>query len=254
MNAYVNIAEIDQQEMGRMRDPMYLKPETNFPAICRHPAVEALRAQELAKYDREYFSTHYWREDLPGLTGNHGLSYDDPDHKLRFAFIYETLVAPQTAKHLLDVGCGTGLLLLEALEHGIDAWGIDCSSVAKNIFIESAPREVWNRFDIASAASLPFDSSSFDLLVCMDVLEHLPVFDFVTAIQELCRVSSDKIVCSINVDNPYDYHPTILSRQSWVALFESVGGVIYDISKTEELNRRVKLRYPEYDIFFFRRK
>ncbi len=254
MNAYAELAEYNQQEMRRMRDPMYPRPEVDFPAVCRHPAVEALRAQELAKYDREYFAIHYWREDLPGLTGNHGLSYDDPDHKQRFAFIYETLVAPEHPIHMLDVGCGTGLLLLEALRHGIDAWGIDSSSVAKNIFTESASREFSNRFENASATSLPFESESFDLSVCMDMLEHLPVFDFVTAIHELCRVSSGNIICSINVDNPYDYHPTILSRHSWIALFESVGSVVLDAHKTDDLNRQVKLRYPEYDIFFFRRK
>jgi 2-polyprenyl-3-methyl-5-hydroxy-6-metoxy-1,4-benzoquinol methylase len=226
----------------------------DFSVLCDHPSVELLRAKELEKYDRRYYTDHYWREDLPGATGNRGLTYDDPDHRLRFAFVYESVIAQENAKRLLDVGCGTGLLIQEAIAHGIDASGVDISTVAKDFFMERTPRDWWNRFSVASMASLPFPTESFDLCVCMDVLEHLPVFDVFMAVSELCRVCSDRIVCSINVDNPYEYHPTILSRESWVAIFESTGLVTLDARKTEELNGRVKLKYSEYDLFCFRRK
>jgi SAM-dependent methyltransferase len=248
---------LNEDTMNSSRDLNNLDAVATVPSLdklYRHPALEELRQGELAKYDQVYFNEHYWREDLPGCTGNHGLSYDDPDHSLRFSFLFESLIANEKAKRVLDVGCGPGLLLSQASTHGIDAWGVDCSPVARNLYYERENVKLWDHFLVASATSLPFPSSSFDLCLCLDVLEHLPVLDGLHAIYEMCRVCSDHLICSINVDNPYAYHPTILSREQWVSLFEATDMVGYDADGSIVLNRQIKARYPEYDFFCFNRK
>lgn len=217
-----------------------------------HPAVELVREREFRKYDNNYYTSHYWREDLYGQSGNRGLTYDDPDHSQRFSFLFKSLIDYRKPTRLLDVGCGPGLLLANALAVGIDAWGIDWSPVAQRLFAQSTPQQWWSRFRLSSMVKLPFLEKSFDLCVCMDVLEHLPVFDVFAAVGELCRVSSADILCSINLDNPYQFHPTILSRDSWIAIFESTGLARFDGPQTEEVNSRVRTRYSEYDFFVFR--
>ena len=221
--------------------------------IFKHQAVSVLREDEQAKYDQRYFNEDYWREDLVGQSGNRGLTYDDPTHHNRFAFLYDRIIAPYCPNSLLDVGCGPGFLLEQALSLGIDAQGIDSSGVARDLFSARASSAWCDRFVVGSIAKMSFADNSFDLCVCLDVLEHLIVFDIFSAVYEICRVSSRSIICSINLDNPYEFHPTILSRSSWIAVFESTGLVQYDHETSDTLNESVGARHPEYDCFVFHR-
>jgi 2-polyprenyl-3-methyl-5-hydroxy-6-metoxy-1,4-benzoquinol methylase len=216
-----------------------------------HPAVKLLRQMERDKYSRRYFETEYWREDLPGRTGNRGLSYEDATHESRFSFLFEALVSERQPTRLLDLGCGPGIFLETALAHDLDAYGIDVSSVAKDLFC-ARTNEAWHdRFVVGGICCLPFAAKTFDLTICLDVLEHVIVFDVFRAVKELCRVSAKDIICSINLDNPYEFHPTILSRQSWIAVFEDTGMVEYNQLRSEDLNRRIQAQRPEYDFFVF---
>lgn len=224
--------------------------------MAQHPAVKALKAKEQKKYDQEYFALHYWREDLPGVSGNRGLSYDDPSHELRFSYLYKVLydVVSGTTKstpRILDAGCGPGKGLREFLLHGINAYGIDISPQAGSLSQQLLSGCWHNRFCLASLSNIPFRDDSFDFCICTDVLEHLVIFDIFSAVLELCRVTSYKIICSINTDNPYEYHPTILSRDSWIAIFESTNMVEYNLSDSSILNQIIQKQYAEYDFFVF---
>jgi len=226
---------------------------TNFNIMAAHVAISKLREQERQKYDNSYFSEHYWREDLEGHTGNRGLSYDDPEHRERFSYLYELLVEQNNPKQLLDAGCGPGYLLEHALLDGISARGVDCSASAREQFLARTKGNWATAFHIGSICSMPFPDRSFDLLLCLDVLEHLIVFDIFVAANELSRLASKDLICSINLDNPYFFHPTIISRESWTALFESTGFVRQNMARTDALNRAARRRYSEYDFFVFER-
>jgi 2-polyprenyl-3-methyl-5-hydroxy-6-metoxy-1,4-benzoquinol methylase len=225
----------------------------NFEQRGKHPCVAKLRMAEAKKYDPKYFAEHYWREDLPGLTGNRGLTYDDPGHGERFSFLVEALVLLNVPRQLLDVGCGPGFLLEKTLSNGIRALGIDVSATARNLFSERSKGRWPNAFVVGSLGKLPWPDRAFDLCICLDVLEHLIVFDIFDAVQEMCRVSSAEIICSINLDNPYRFHPTILSRDTWISVFESTGLVHYQDNRSLQLNAMIQARYSEYEFFSFLR-
>jgi 2-polyprenyl-3-methyl-5-hydroxy-6-metoxy-1,4-benzoquinol methylase len=219
-----------------------------------HPVVVSLRARENAKYNAAYFSEHYWREDLPGQTGNRGLAYNDPAHERRFQFLFQSLVADHAQGRILDAGCGPGLLLERALKAGFDAYGVDRSRHALDLFQHRQHVPCDYRVIQSDLGNLPFPNDFFELTICLDVLEHLIVFDVIPAVVELCRVSAGTIVCSINLDNPYEFHNSILSRESWTSIFESTNLVTTDKEQTAALNDLVKATYEEYDMFVFRRK
>jgi len=221
------------------------------PELSEHPVVERLRASEQELYDDTYFAEHYWREDLPGRSGNHGLSYNDPCHSARFDFLCETILKPQRVKRVLDAGCGPGYLLERALANGFDAVGVDTSSVAQRLFKRRTADQWHERFSVASLTKLPYADRAFEFTVCLDVLEHVIVFDICRAVRELCRVTAGSIVCSINMDNPYRFHPSILSRGSWTAAFESTDLVTYNDLETARLNNEIKKQYAEYEMFVF---
>lgn len=217
-------------------------------------AAERIRSKELARYDRDYFNSHYWVEDLPTRSGNRGLSYDDPDHSIRFETIAVALTQAYGRRDFfLDVGCGPGLLL-DALKSRFK-WisGVDPSSTAISLADALLSSSSCSSYALcqSEARSLPFRSSSFDLVCCLDVLEHIPIFDIKASIDELCRVAAADIVLSINLDNPYEFHPTILPRKDWQDLFLQNKGIQINSSTRRDLEQLVCSRYEEYDFFCF---
>lgn len=68
------------------------------------------------------------------------------------------------------------------------------------------PQIKWTTIDIAeglsadyvgSVTDMPLEDDSFDLIVCCQVLEHLPFEDFSTALDEMHRVARKKVIMSL---------------------------------------------------------
>jgi SAM-dependent methyltransferase len=75
---------------------------------------------------------------------------------------------------VLDAGCGEGVLVDEFADR-LRIEGVDLHY--------SSPR-----VHAGSLTALPFDAETFDRVLCLDVLEHLPFDDQAAAIAELFRV------------------------------------------------------------------
>jgi SAM-dependent methyltransferase len=82
---------------------------------------------------------------------------------------------------LLDAGCGSGRTLDELADYG-DACGADLSRVAVD-----AARARGHRAYLAEIGDLPFPDGAFDLVTCLDVVEHTP--DDRRSLSELRRVT-----------------------------------------------------------------
>lgn len=87
-----------------------------------------------------------------------------------------SLAAKSGAASVLDIGCGTGLQLLELERHGIRAVGVDNSAA----MLEVARRRLYHALNgantagliAASGAELPFEADSFDLAIFSLVLHE----------------------------------------------------------------------------------
>ena len=87
----------------------------------------------------------------------------------------------------LDIGCGGGFLAEEFARLGCDVVGVDPSSVS----IETARRHAAANgleidYRVGSGEQLPAEDSSFDVVYCCDVLEHVSNLDRV--VSETARV------------------------------------------------------------------
>lgn len=71
--------------------------------------------------------------------------------------------------------------------------GIDYSLTA--LAWSQANRVAQSPLNVADAHRLPFPDNSFDLVLCLEVLEHLP--DSAVGLCELLRVSRDGVVMSV---------------------------------------------------------
>ncbi len=94
----------------------------------------------------------------------------------------ERLRLPTDAR-LLDAGCGSGAMLTHLRRFG-PVTGVDVNPAAVEYALERGVGPV----QVAGLERLPFADHEFDLLVCLDVLEH--VLDDRLALAELRRVSS----------------------------------------------------------------
>lgn len=214
---------------------------------------EAFRRELLAYYDDAYFSTEYWKEDLPGHSGNRGLSYDDAGHETRFQLLARSFAGLEPGKSILDAGCGTGLLLRHLSGRFEHLAGVDASPTAIKLSRRANDGLKNVSLHQERITSLPFADESFGVVVCMDVLEHLAFFDVESAITELFRVARKDVILSINTDNPYKYHPTILSPRSWRLMLAAIPGFERNILLEESITKTVVPSRPEYDFYCYER-
>ncbi len=101
--------------------------------------------------------------------------------------IEETLkLVPPDVEIILDIGCGDGRVSSPLVEQGIRTVGVDISEAALLHFAGFGI--------IASVDALPFPCSHFDLVLCAEVLEHLPVDIYKKALDEIERVAKRYIL------------------------------------------------------------
>jgi len=115
----------------------------------------------------------------------------------RFLKDVGSIIQPLAPTSVLDVGCGEGFVTTHLRDQLGDAnkityLGIDESVRALELATRLNPHEV---FACAQISRLALREESFDLVICLEVLEHLP--DPVSALTELRRVSSRYCLLSV---------------------------------------------------------
>lgn len=107
------------------------------------------------------------------------------------------VVAPlATGRHVLEAGCGTGLILSRLAAHADSAWGVDVSPGMVRIAKQRGLNVV-----CGSVTDLPFADASFDLVCSFKVLAHVP--DIGRALRELARVTKPGGQLVLEFYNPF---------------------------------------------------
>lgn len=97
------------------------------------------------------------------------------------------LVGPAAGLHILDVGCGDGVLVLDLAARGAQATGVDASAQMIAAAQMRAQRIGRNAsFELAKAEALPFAPHTFDVVVAVTVLCFID--DAAGAVREMTRV------------------------------------------------------------------
>lgn len=130
---------------------------------------------------------------------------------------------------LLDIGCGPGWLTVMYSQEGAQVTAVDLTETAVSI-TESVLRAKLLRADVrvANAEALPFDDSSFDIVVSSGVLHHIP--DTTKGLAEALRVTVPGGAAKITL-----YRLSILHHP---LIFPIVRGIM----------RMMKARHPGADL------
>lgn len=94
-----------------------------------------------------------------------------------FAAAFDDLVARSNATSVFEVGCGEGYLSLRLARRGLEVDGIDLRAEAVEIAMQNAGRAgVTHRLRLRPASIYDLTPAQVrgDLVVCCEVLEHLP--------------------------------------------------------------------------------
>lgn len=176
-----------------------VRPTTQTPAPA--PSAGGL-------YDADYYASHcgepYGREQV-------WLEF--------FGAIAQRLVAQIRPGSVLDVGCASGLLVEALRERGVDAWGIDISEYALG---QVAP--AMRAFCRLAQATEPL-GRRYDLIVCIEVVEHLTAEDGLRVIDNLCAHTDDIVFSSSPLDRDEPTHLNVQEPEIWATLFAERGFV-----------------------------
>ncbi len=128
--------------------------------------MENLTPSEVQKFDQ--IASEWWNPEGP-FKPLHDIN------PLRIQFILDALdVNSLQHKNVLDVGCGGGILTEGLAKAGANATGIDASSGAIQAASQHAKQSELNIDYVQSTVEQFLTPTPFDIVVCMELLEHVP--------------------------------------------------------------------------------
>lgn len=89
-------------------------------------------------------------------------------------------------KRLLDAGCGTGSLAIEAATRGAQVTAIDISQSLIDVAKKRTPTHLRDSIRYSAGDMLNCDTNNFDYVVAMDSLIHYEPQDMISSIEALC--------------------------------------------------------------------
>jgi SAM-dependent methyltransferase len=128
-------------------------------------------------FSRQYYD-YLWSES------DHSIALDDEQR------IEQSIsLVPRDCSSILDIGCGDGRVTNRLTSKCVSAVGLDSS-------IE-ALQHVKTAKVLGDIARLPFPDKSFDLVLCCEVLEHLPYQIYQLALAEMERVAAKYVIITV---------------------------------------------------------
>jgi SAM-dependent methyltransferase len=124
---------------------------------------------------------------------------------------------PPAGGRVLDAGCAMGLLVEALVDRGVDAYGIDISEYA----ISQAAPAIRDRVRVGSLTA-PLDGR-YDLIVSIEVLEHMPPADARLALANICAHTDDVLFSSSPNDFGESTHVNVQPPEAWAEAFAREG-------------------------------
>ena len=147
-----------------------------------------------------------------------GVPYERSDIWLKqFRWVAERIAVDVAPRSVLDAGCAIGLLVETLRERGIDAEGFDISEYA----VGQAHESIREKVRVGSILE-PF-GRRYDLIVTIEVLEHLKPHEAERAVANLCDHADDVLFSSTPFDFKEASHFNVQPPEYWAEMFARHG-------------------------------
>jgi SAM-dependent methyltransferase len=134
-----------------------------------------------------------------------------------FGGIAEQIVQRIAPATVLDAGCAMGMVVEALRDRGVESFGVDVSEYA----IENVRPDV-RPFCWTGSILDPFPRR-YDLIVCIEVLEHLSARDAERAVANFVRFTDDVLFSSTPKDFKETTHFNVQPPEWWAELFARHG-------------------------------
>jgi glycosyltransferase involved in cell wall biosynthesis/2-polyprenyl-3-methyl-5-hydroxy-6-metoxy-1,4-benzoquinol methylase len=162
-----------------------------------------------ALYDEQYYANYHSESGLPYDRTGPWLSF--------FAGMADKIVQTIKPRTALDVGCAKGFLVEALRDRGVEAFGLDISEYAIGRVREDIKPYCW------VGSVLESFPRCYDLIVCIEVLEHLPAAEAELAVDNLCRHADDILFSSTPDDFTEPTHCNVQPVEYWAEIFARHG-------------------------------
>lgn len=149
--------------------------------------------------------------------GSYAMPYEEENWRQFFSGVADAIVAQLAPKTVLDAGCAKGFLVAALRERGVDASGFDLSEVA----VAETPEAVRDHVRVGSLTE-PIEGR-YDLITCIEVIEHLDPADAATAVANLAAATDRVLLSSTPGDRDEPTHVNIQPPERWSQLFAAHG-------------------------------
>jgi SAM-dependent methyltransferase len=161
--------------------------------------------------DAKFYDEYYFKHGC-------GNAYErTPVWLEHFGRVAEKIVREINPRTVLDAGCALGFLVEALRQRGVEAFGIDISEYA----ISKVLPELQAYCRLGSVTDpLP---QKYDLIVCIEILEHLMPRDAERVVENFCQHSDDVLFSSTAVDYKEATHFNVQPPEYWAELFAHHG-------------------------------
>jgi len=125
----------------------------------------------------------------------------------------------RTSKSILDVGCGKGSSIVRQMRAEIRGQYILGCDIFPSYVKECKRSGLYDECVLADARRLPFKPHSFELVFCLEVIEHVEKSEGEELLSSLENLSSKEVVLSTLVgfmyQNPYNGNPYHTHKSAW---------------------------------------
>lgn len=134
-----------------------------------------------------------------------------------FANVANNIAKTLNPTTVLDAGCAKGMLVGALREIGIEAEGVDISEFA----VTHADERAVGHVRVGSLTE-PF-GKRYDLITCIEVLEHLAQPDAVAAVANICASTDTVLMSSTPDDFDEATHINVQPPANWSVMFADQG-------------------------------
>ncbi len=160
------------------------------------------------RYDESYYA-NYWGGGGP---------YERNERWQRFfGEVADGIVRDFHPTSVLDAGCAIGLLVEALRARGVEASGFDVSEYA----ISRVHESVAEHCRVGSLTE-PIEGR-YDLITCIEVIEHLPPEDADRALANICAATDRLLISTTPEDFGEPTHLNVLAPEAWSAKLAELG-------------------------------